>query len=75
MVSFFCPFCKHVIKAAEDSAGTLITCEQCKLEIRVPHSAAPPVIASIPAAQRSQGSPSWWKRLFSRRGGERPSAS
>jgi DNA-directed RNA polymerase subunit M/transcription elongation factor TFIIS len=63
MVSFFCPFCKHVIKAAEDAAGTLIACEKCKLEIRVPQPAAP-----VSAGASAQPSVPWWKRLFSRGG-------
>jgi hypothetical protein len=66
MISFFCPFCKHVIKAAEDSAGTLIPCEKCKLDIRVPQPAAPASLPSSPARVSSEPRPSWWKRLLYR---------
>jgi hypothetical protein len=69
MISFFCPFCKHVIKAADESAGTLIACEQCKLDIRVPQPTAAPTLTSSPAPSPSEPSPSWWRR-FLHRGGQ-----
>ena len=65
MISFFCPFCKHVIKAAEETAGTLIACEQCKLEIRVPQPAAPVPLTSAQAPP-VMNVPSWWKRVLHR---------
>lgn len=77
MVSFFCPFCKHVMKAAEDAAGTLIACDQCKLEIRVPQSTASMNSnsnsdSSAPQADGSAILLSWWKRLFEGRGRRHP---
>jgi hypothetical protein len=67
MISFFCPFCKHVIKAADESAGTLIVCEQCKLDIRVPQPVAPPEVSATPVSVHTISSPpSWWKRLLHR---------
>ncbi|HVX12201.1 MAG TPA: hypothetical protein VHC22_13555 [Pirellulales bacterium] len=63
MISFFCPFCKHVLKAPDELAGQSIPCEQCKLDIRVPSPAAPP--AAAPAAGQTSPTP-WWKRLLGR---------
>jgi hypothetical protein len=64
MISFFCPFCKHVLKAPEEWAGQSMPCEQCKLEIRVPQPAAPPPLLELPSTQRT--TPSWWKRVLRR---------
>lgn len=65
MISFFCPFCKHVTKTAEETAGTLISCEQCKLEIRVPQPAAP--ASNTPAQDpQTESAEPWWKRVLHR---------
>jgi hypothetical protein len=64
MISCFCPFCKHVIKAPDETAGTLIDCEQCKLEIRVPKPAAPPTVESTTAPTQPQPPHPWWKRFL-----------
>ncbi|HVA51363.1 MAG TPA: hypothetical protein VNH11_33790 [Pirellulales bacterium] len=61
MISFFCPYCKHVQKTFEEQAGTLIVCEQCKLEIRVPQPAGPP---QLPSTARQKAPVGFWKRLF-----------
>lgn len=66
MISFFCPFCKHVIKAADECAGTMIGCEQCKLEIRVPQPAAPPLLPLADSSAKSRSLLSWWKRVLRR---------
>lgn len=63
MISFFCPFCKHVLKADDEHAGQTMACEQCKLEIRVPQPAAPPPL--VRAAEPPVAG-SWWKRLMKR---------
>ena len=66
MISFFCPFCKHVIKTVEETAGTLIACEQCKLDIRVPQPAAPVLVSPVPQRLPSEPMPPWWKRFLHR---------
>lgn len=68
MISFFCPFCKHVLKAADELAGQQMACEQCKLEILVPQPAAPPPLSQPPLSQPAAQSvsPPWWKRLLKR---------
>ena len=66
MISFFCPFCKHVIKTGDEDAGMLIGCEQCKLEIRVPQPAAQPPIASAGSQTQNNAPPSWWRRVLRR---------
>ncbi|HEX7375576.1 MAG TPA: hypothetical protein VF278_00615 [Pirellulales bacterium] len=63
MISFFCPYCKHVLKAADESAGQSIACEQCRLEIRVPQPAAPPTL--VRPEESAAGDP-WWKRILKR---------
>lgn len=63
MISFFCPFCKHVLKATDELAGQVIACEQCKLDIRVPQPAAPPQVSRAPDLPTND---SWWKRLLKR---------
>jgi hypothetical protein len=67
MISFFCPYCKHVSKAPLDYAGALIACQQCKLDIRVPNPAAAEPPSAVPPTTRLPASSSWWKR-FLRRG-------
>lgn len=67
MISFFCPFCKHVMKTPDESAGKLIDCDQCKLEIRVPQPiAAPPAspVDAVNAPGHRKPMTNWWKRLF-----------
>lgn len=62
MISFFCPYCKHVQKALEEQGGTSTVCEKCKLEVRVPKPAEPP---SLPSSSVEQQKPApLWKRLF-----------
>lgn len=65
MISFFCPFCKHVLKAPEDFVGQQMVCEQCKLDIRVPQPAAPPPLPAI-ATSLPNANASWWKRILRR---------
>jgi len=67
MISFFCPYSKHVHKVASDHVGILIACEQCKLDIRVPAPAAPPSLVVTPPQAPKSASSSWWTR-FLRRG-------
>lgn len=62
MISFFCPYCKHVQKALEEQAGTLTVCEKCKLDVRVPKPAEPPPLPSPSLAQQRPAP--LWKRLF-----------
>jgi hypothetical protein len=68
MISFFCPYCKHVLKAPEEFSGQQIVCEQCKLDIRVPHPAAPPPLPATTATTSvTPGSHApWWKRVLRR---------
>ncbi|HQU46370.1 MAG: hypothetical protein B7Z73_14510 [Planctomycetia bacterium 21-64-5] len=65
MISFFCPYCKHVQETFDEQAGTLVVCEQCKLEIRVPKPAAPPQLPSAAMSGQAVSVP-FWKRLFAR---------
>jgi hypothetical protein len=63
MISFFCPYCKHVQKAFEEQAGTLTICEKCKLDVRVPKPADPPPLPTLSAPGQHRPAP-LWKRLF-----------
>ena len=52
MIAFQCPSCKTALQAAEEYAGRMIVCPDCKASAQIPSSSAPvgPVEAAIAAA-------------------------